>query len=148
MINHPVSMPALAARRISVWTLAEHAGEPTPDGMQHLLAARCGTKTACAMTCAPTWSEHLGDPGAVLVVAVLLAYASGAGHAVIDRELYLPRSWIRDPQRCRAAASPARCGLRPGRPWPGGCACHYDDKPADRKRLGSRRHARLRYSAK
>ena len=30
-------------------------------------------------------------------------YASEAGHALIDRELYVPRGWIADPDRCRAA---------------------------------------------
>ena len=30
-------------------------------------------------------------------VAVYLAYAARAGHALIDRELYLPRSWTGDP---------------------------------------------------
>jgi SRSO17 transposase len=34
---------------------------------------------------------------------VFLAYASRFGHALIDRELYLPRSWTDDPERCRAA---------------------------------------------
>ena len=29
-------------------------------------------------------------------VGVFLAYASGHGHALIDRELYLPQSWAQD----------------------------------------------------
>jgi SRSO17 transposase len=36
-------------------------------------------------------------------VGVFLAYASRLGHALIDRELYLPQFWTEDPQRCRAA---------------------------------------------
>jgi SRSO17 transposase len=40
-------------------------------------------------------------------VAVYLAYVAPAGHALIDRELYLPKSWIGDPGRCRAAGIPA-----------------------------------------
>jgi SRSO17 transposase len=40
-------------------------------------------------------------------VGVFLAYASRFGHALIDRELHLPRSWTDDPQRCRAAGIPA-----------------------------------------
>jgi len=40
-------------------------------------------------------------------VAVFLTYATSAGHALIDRELYLPRSWIADPARCAAAGIPA-----------------------------------------
>jgi SRSO17 transposase len=40
-------------------------------------------------------------------VAVYLAYAAPAGHALVDRELYLPRSWTTDPGRCAAAGIPA-----------------------------------------
>ena len=39
-------------------------------------------------------------------VGVFLAYASVHGHALIDRELYLPQSWTEDPARCRAAGIP------------------------------------------
>jgi SRSO17 transposase len=39
-------------------------------------------------------------------VAVFLSYASPAGHALIDRELYLPRSWTTDLARCAAAGIP------------------------------------------
>jgi hypothetical protein len=82
--------------------------------------------------------EHLGDPGAVLVidetgdvkkgtatpgvqrqyagtagrienarVAAYLGYAAPRGHALIDRELYLPKSWTDDGDRCAAAGIPA-----------------------------------------
>ncbi|GAA3907911.1 hypothetical protein GCM10022207_91830 [Streptomyces lannensis] len=36
-------------------------------------------------------------------VAVYLVYAGDRGHAAVDRELYIPRSWTGDPDRCRAA---------------------------------------------
>jgi SRSO17 transposase len=39
-------------------------------------------------------------------VAVFLTYASAAGHALIDRELYLPGSWTGDAARCRAVGIP------------------------------------------
>src|ERR1700745_1405055 len=39
-------------------------------------------------------------------VGVFLAYASRFGHALVDRELYVPQSWTGDPQRCRAAGIP------------------------------------------
>jgi SRSO17 transposase len=39
-------------------------------------------------------------------VAVFLSYAWPAGHALIDRELYLPRSWAADPAWCAAAGIP------------------------------------------
>lgn len=34
---------------------------------------------------------------------VFAAYASSKGRALVDRELYLPKSWTEDPDRCRAA---------------------------------------------
>lgn len=36
-------------------------------------------------------------------IGTFLAYASPGGHALIDRELYLPESWTSDRKRCRAA---------------------------------------------
>jgi hypothetical protein len=42
---------------------------------------------------------------------VFLAYASGQGRALVDRELYLPRSWTGDPLRLAAAGVPAGTGF-------------------------------------
>lgn len=39
-------------------------------------------------------------------IGVFLAYASERGHALIDRELYVPESWTADRDRCRAAGIP------------------------------------------
>lgn len=39
-------------------------------------------------------------------IGVFLAYASPKGHALIDRELYLPKSWTQDPERSLAAHVP------------------------------------------
>src|SRR5712691_1313575 len=39
-------------------------------------------------------------------VGVFLSYASARGHTLLDRELYLPKSWTDDPQRCREAYVP------------------------------------------
>ncbi|KAF0957977.1 IS701 family transposase ISRhosp2 [Rhodococcus sp. T7] len=36
-------------------------------------------------------------------IGVFLAYASDRSRALIDRELYLPRAWTEDRERCRAA---------------------------------------------
>src|SRR3954452_21246665 len=127
---------------MSCWTLAEHAGDATPDGMQHLLArARWNTDGVREDLC-DYIVEHLAEPGAVLVidetgdvkkgsrtvgvqrqytgtagrienaqVAVYLTYSGARGHALIDRELYLPRSWTDDPARCAAAGVPADAGV-------------------------------------
>jgi SRSO17 transposase len=128
--------------RKNCWTIAEHAGDPTPDGMQHLLARAVWDQDAVRDDVRGYVVEHLGDPEAVLVVdetgdlkkgtgtvgvqrqytgtagrvenaqvAVYLVYASRAGHAVVDRELYLPKGWTCDPARLRAAGVPQRVGF-------------------------------------
>lgn len=40
-------------------------------------------------------------------VGVFLALSSARGRTLIDRELYLPKSWCDDPNRCRAAGVPS-----------------------------------------
>ncbi len=40
-------------------------------------------------------------------VGVFLSYASLRGHTLLDRELYLPKSWTDDQERCREAHVPA-----------------------------------------
>ena len=40
-------------------------------------------------------------------IGVFLAYRSKHGHALIDRELYLPKVWTDDRERCREAGIPA-----------------------------------------
>jgi hypothetical protein len=54
--------------------------------------------------------QYSGTAGRVenCQVAVFVSYAAPAGHALIDRELYLPRSWIADPARCAAAGIPGK----------------------------------------
>lgn len=39
-------------------------------------------------------------------VGVFLVYASSYGHTFIDRELYLPKSWTSDRERCERAGVP------------------------------------------
>ena len=39
-------------------------------------------------------------------IGVFLSYASPLGHALLDRELYLPREWTDDRERCRQAGIP------------------------------------------
>jgi SRSO17 transposase len=57
--------------------------------------------------------QYTGTAGRVenAQVAVYLVYASAAGHAVIDRELYLHKGWIDDPARCQAAGVPDQVGF-------------------------------------
>jgi len=124
-------------RRKNCWTIAEQAGDATPDGMQHLLAGARWDADAVRDDVRGYVVEHLGSPDAVLVVdetgdlkkgaasagvqrqytgtagrvencqvAVFLSYAARGGHALIDRDLYLPKSWTADPARCAAAGIP------------------------------------------
>jgi SRSO17 transposase len=44
-------------------------------------------------------------------IGTFLAYASARGHALVDRELYLPGSWTQDRDRCRAAGVPDEVGF-------------------------------------
>jgi hypothetical protein len=128
--------------RKNCWTIAEHAGQASPDGLQHLLAGAVWDEHAVRDDVRDYLVEHLADPEAVLVVdetgdlkkgshtvgvqrqytgtagkvdnaqvAVYLAYATGAGHGMIDRELDLPQGWIDDPGRCRAAGVPDQVGF-------------------------------------
>lgn len=57
--------------------------------------------------------QYTGTAGRVenSQVAVYLAYSSPRGHAAIDRELYVPRSWIQDAARCQSAGIPAEVGF-------------------------------------
>ena len=54
--------------RKNCWTIAEHAGDPNPDGMQHLLARAVWDHDAVRDDLRAYVVEHLGDPEAVLVV--------------------------------------------------------------------------------
>ncbi len=52
--------------------------------------------------------QYSGTAGRVenCQIGVFLAYASKAGHTLVDRELYLPKSWTHDRERCREADVP------------------------------------------
>src|SRR5687767_15487702 len=50
------------------WQLAEHLGDATPDGLQHLLARAAWDADAVRDDLTRYAAEHLGRPGGVLVV--------------------------------------------------------------------------------
>src|SRR6185436_16085040 len=58
--------------------------------------------------------QYSGTAGRVenCQIGVFLAYASGNGHALIDRELYLPKEWAEDPARRKAASIPQGSRVR------------------------------------
>ncbi|WP_426514690.1 IS701 family transposase [Dactylosporangium sp. McL0621] len=116
------------------WTLAEAAGDRTPDKMQRLLNAACWDADAVRDDLRGYTAEQVGHPDGVLIVdetgfvkkgvrsagvqrqysgtagrvencqlGVFLAYASPRGRLLLDRELYLPRTWCDDLPRRRDA---------------------------------------------
>lgn len=124
------------------WTLAEHAGAVSPDGMQRLLRTAGWDVDGVRDDLRGYVLDQLGDPAGVFVVdetgfikkgvrsagvqrqytgttgkvdncqlGVFLAYASPRGRALIDRELYLPKSWTDDRSRCAAAGVPDEVGF-------------------------------------
>lgn len=56
-----------------------------------------------------TQRQYTGTAGRIenAQVGVFLTYTTTRGHTLIDREIYLPRSWTDDPDRCAAAGVPA-----------------------------------------
>jgi SRSO17 transposase len=124
--------------RKNCWTIAEHRGDSTPDGLQHLLSRAKWDADAVRDDLRSYVADAFGDPNAVLVVdetgdvkkgaatvgvqrqytgtagrienaqvAVYLTYAAPRGHALIDRALYIPRSWAEDAERGARAGIPA-----------------------------------------
>jgi SRSO17 transposase len=132
--------------RKNCWTIAEWAGEATPNQRQHPLSRAKWDADQVRDDVRGYVVEHLHDDAAVLVVdetgdvkkgactvgvrrqhtgtagrienaqaAVYLVYAGRRGHAAVDRELYIPRSWTDQPDRCRAAGltEPAAFATKP-----------------------------------
>ena len=57
--------------------------------------------------------QYTGTTGKIdnCQVGVFVAYASSRGRALVDRELYLPRVWTDDPDRCHDAGIPDDVGF-------------------------------------
>jgi SRSO17 transposase len=57
--------------------------------------------------------QYSGTAGRVenCQIGVFLAYATPAGRTLLDRELYLPKSWTDDPPRCTEAGVPGSTGF-------------------------------------
>lgn len=116
------------------WTLAEQAGDRSPDSTQRLLNHADWDADAVRDDLREYVVEYLADESAVLVIdetgflkkgtksagvgrqysgtagriencqiGVFLAYAAPAGRTFIDRELYLPKAWTDDRDRCAEA---------------------------------------------
>jgi len=121
------------SERKNGWTLAEAAGEVSPDGMQRLLRSADWNADAVRDELRSYVLERLGSGWVLIVdetgfikkgtrsagvarqytgttgkidncqIGVFLGYATRAGRALIDRELYLPKAWTDDRDRAQAA---------------------------------------------
>ena len=85
--------------------------------------------------------QYTGTLGGVFPcqIGVMAAWATSAGQALVDRELYLPKEWTGDRERCRARARPGHGRFRDQAP-----AGRADDRPdparpARRAGVGGRR---------
>lgn len=135
-VREYVSGLVAGLERKNGWTLAEQAGEPSPDGMQRLLRRADWDVDGVRDDVRDYVVDQLGAEGVLIVddtgflkkgtrsagvqrqysgtagrtencqIGTFVAYASVRGHALIDRELYLPESWTCDRDRCRAAGIP------------------------------------------
>jgi SRSO17 transposase len=72
--------------RKKCWTIAEHVGDATPDGMQHLLAGAVWDEHAVRDDIRDWLVEHLGDPAAVLVVDETGDFKKGAHTVGVQRQ--------------------------------------------------------------
>ncbi|MFI1742814.1 IS701 family transposase [Streptomyces sioyaensis] len=123
------------------WQLAEYAGHRTPDGFQRLLNSSVWDADSVRDDVRDYVAEKLGPDGVLIVddtgfikkgstsagvgrqytgtsgkidncqVGVFAAYATARGRALVDRELYLPKAWTGDRERCRAAKIPDERGF-------------------------------------
>ena len=72
--------------RMNCPAIAEHAGDPTPDGMQYLLGRACWDADEVRDDLRGYVIDHLGDPGAVLVVDETPGSEEGHHHGGVQRQ--------------------------------------------------------------
>jgi SRSO17 transposase len=88
--------------------LVEHLGEPDAvlvvDETGFLKKGRHSAGVA---------RQYSGTAGRIenCQIGVFVAYASCHGQVLLDRELYLPEEWTKEPARCRQAGIPERRGF-------------------------------------
>ena len=118
------------------WWLAEHAGHETPDRMQRLLRTAVWDDAQVRADLRAFAVDRFGGEGILVAdetgylkkgsrsagvqrqytgtagrventqVGVFLSYAAPLGRVLLDCRLYVPRSWMADPDRCAAAGIP------------------------------------------
>ncbi|WP_404369207.1 IS701 family transposase [Corallococcus coralloides] len=129
------------AQRKNVWGLSEDAGHRAPYAFQHLLLRAKWDADAVRDDVLEYARRALGEGGILAVdetgflkkgeksvgvarqytgtagkvenaqVGVFLSYATPLGHALVDRELYLPEPWTEDAARRKAGGIPGEVGF-------------------------------------
>jgi SRSO17 transposase len=125
--------------RANCWTIAEHAGEQSPRGMQRLLRSAVVDDGGLRDDLRGYVVEHLGDPGAVLVVDETGDVKKGTATAGVQRQYTGTAGRIENAQVAVYLAYAAARGyafidraLYLPRSWTGDPArCRAADVPAD-----------------
>ena len=88
--------------------VAEHLGEP--DAVLVVDESGIPKKGSKSAGVAP---QYCGARNTVVncQVGVFVAYVSTRGTALVDRELYLPKGWSEDRERCQEAGIPEQVGF-------------------------------------
>ncbi len=122
--------------RKNSWQLAEVSGYSDPYGLQYLIRRAYWDEDALQKEISAQIYTQLGSNGILAVdetgfikkgkksvgvarqysgtagriensqIGVFLSYMTASGRSLIDRELYLPKEWIADKDRCREAGIP------------------------------------------
>ena len=130
------------AERKNGWQLAEHLGDPTPDGVQHLLARADWDADAVRDDLLGYVREHLGHPDGVLVVDETGFLKKGTKSVGVARQYSGTAGRI---ENCQVGVFLGYATRAGGRCWTGRCTCPRSGprtpaggrRPASRRRSGS-----------
>jgi hypothetical protein len=98
--------------RKNCWTIVEQAGDPSPDGMQHLLARAVWDHDAVRDDIRDYVVEHLGEDDAVLVVDETGDLKRAPPRLGSSASTPAPRAASRTPRSPSTWCTPARRGTR------------------------------------
>jgi len=123
----PIALMAGIAPRTLQQFLSNHQWEDVAmvDCLQRRIAERHGHDSAIALIDETSFPkkgnktpgvqrQHCGATGKLdnCVVSVHLGYVAGDFHALLDGDLYLPKSWLADAERCREVGIPEEATYR------------------------------------
>src|SRR2546430_2508299 len=104
--------------RANCWTIAEHAGDATPGGLQHLLSRASWDAESVRDDLRGYVAEHLGDPGGMLVVDETGDVKKGTATAGVQRQYTGTAGKIENAQVAVYLTYAGRGGHPPDHPGP------------------------------